>query len=72
MLHIGRHPLQPIGQQLAQRTDILVLCGKNAYFLCFQQHFFIRTGSPEGCVMTGKGSLCSRCFQPVSPLVTKR
>ncbi|MNW55628.1 hypothetical protein D3C74_333070 [compost metagenome] len=35
MLHISRHPFESIGQQLAQRTDILMFCGKNTYFLCF-------------------------------------
>ncbi|MNU07083.1 hypothetical protein D3C72_2525200 [compost metagenome] len=58
MLHVSRHPFEPISQQLAQRTDIFMFCGKNTYLLCFQQQVFVRTGRPEGCIMTGKSRLC--------------
>ncbi|MNE25471.1 hypothetical protein D3C80_1188020 [compost metagenome] len=71
MLHVSRHPLQPVGQQLAQGTYIFILCSQNAHSLRLGNQLFICLCSPERSIMICKLCCCPGQLQPAAPLVTQ-
>ncbi|MNC33261.1 hypothetical protein D3C75_816470 [compost metagenome] len=71
MLHVGCHSLQPVSQQLAQGTDILILRRQNANRLRLGQQFLFCIRTPDRGIMILQSCRCSSLLQLAAPLVTQ-